>query len=73
MPHDIVFRNLDSSVVIGVRLRTGYQRNGTIPNSDKDNSLLLKGPVLPHVHTTSNQRVLESLPGGFIWSGRRAD
>jgi hypothetical protein len=47
MQYDVAFRNLDNSVVIGVRLRAGYQRNGPIPNRDKDNSLLLKGPDWP--------------------------
>jgi len=72
--YDIVFRKLDSSDVIGlgyglvargimVRLLTGTKR------------ILLRYRVQIGlgVHTTSNQRVLGSLPGGFIWPGRRAD
>jgi len=72
--YDIVCWKLDSSVVIAlgyglvargimVRLLTGTKR------------ILLRYRVQIGlgVHTTSNQRVLGSLPGGFVWPGRRAD
>jgi len=48
MLYAVVFRKLDSSVVIGVRLRVGWKRNhGSIPNRDIENSLLLQGPDRP--------------------------